>query len=87
MKITTGYLQDDESTEADDKVKQALVSGIESFTNLDYIEDEDQQGDGNFIVASSSKVGATIADDIKNSSDKVHSVFSGCDLLLHSGKV
>jgi SecD/SecF fusion protein len=56
IKVTTSYLIDDESNEADDKVKAALVKGLEPFK------------DSNPQILSSSKVGATIADDIKNTS-------------------
>lgn len=56
LKITTSYLSNDESQEADAKVQEALLS---SFTSL---------SDMNPTIQSSSKVGATIADDIKNTS-------------------
>jgi SecD/SecF fusion protein len=54
LKITTSYLNDDESAEADEKVRGGLMAGLAKFESLE----------------SSSKVGATIADDIKNSSAK-----------------
>jgi SecD/SecF fusion protein len=56
VKVTTSYLIDDESNEADDKVKAALIKGLEPFK------------DSNPQILSSTKVGATIADDIKNTS-------------------
>jgi SecD/SecF fusion protein len=68
VKITTSYLVDDESDTADDKVKSALIGGVEKFTNLKYSENDATIEDGQFSISSSSKVGATIADDIKNSS-------------------
>lgn len=67
LKITTTYLIDDESDEADNQVRAALINGVQSFTNLQYWEQDEADG-SHFIIASSSKVGATIADDIKNSS-------------------
>jgi SecD/SecF fusion protein len=67
MKVTTSYLVDDESDDADDKVKRALISGVEKFSGLKYTENEAQLDDQRFIISSSSKVGATIADDIKGS--------------------
>ncbi|MBX7124824.1 MAG: protein translocase subunit SecDF [Cyclobacteriaceae bacterium] len=67
MKVTTSYLIDDDSDEADDKVKAALISGVKKFTNQDYIETNTQVDETHFSILSSSKVGATIADDIKSS--------------------
>ena len=67
LKVTTTYKIDDESDEADNQVRAALISGVESFTNLQYWDQEDAD-ESHFIIASSSKVGATIADDIKRSS-------------------
>lgn len=68
VKVTTSYLIDEESEEADDKVKGALVSGLEKFTGLKFVEDDSKVDAGHFTISSSSKVGATIADDIKNAS-------------------
>ncbi len=67
MKVTTAYLVDDESDVADDKVKNALIGGIQKFNGLEYAESDTQVDDKHFTIASSSKVGATIADDIKGS--------------------
>ncbi len=64
LKVTTSYLTDDESTEADDQVRQTLVSGIEDFTGMQFVENESTVKDKTFTISSSSKVGATIADDI-----------------------
>ncbi|MEQ8241834.1 protein translocase subunit SecDF [Fulvivirga sp.] len=68
MKVTTSYLVNDETDGADDKVKNALVSGVESFTGLKYVVDDSQVDDARFSISGSSKVGATIADDIKSAS-------------------
>ncbi|RDV15132.1 protein translocase subunit SecDF [Pontibacter diazotrophicus] len=54
LKVTTSWLADDESIQADEQVKAALMSGLEEYGNL------------NPEILSSSKVGATIADDIQN---------------------
>lgn len=70
LKVTTSYLIDDESDEADAQVKAALVSGVSEFTGLEYIQDDTKMQEGQFTIASSSKVGATIADDIKNASSQ-----------------
>ncbi|MEM7548268.1 MAG: protein translocase subunit SecDF [Bacteroidota bacterium] len=68
VKITTAYLVDDESTDADEKVEQALINGISESTGLTFNRDDSQVDATSFTISSSSKVGATIADDIKNSS-------------------
>jgi len=67
MKVTTSYLVDDESDVADDKVKAALIQGVEKFKGIQFTENDAQVDDTHFTIASSSKVGATIADDIKGS--------------------
>ncbi len=66
MKVTTSYLVDDESEEADEKVKNALIQGVQKFNGKQYTEN-DEVDDSHFAISSSSKVGATIADDIKGS--------------------
>jgi len=68
MKVTTSYLIDEESDEADEKVRQNLISGLEAiFPNLQYAANATQLDDQHFTISGSSKVGASIADDIKNS--------------------
>ncbi len=67
MKVTTSYLVDDESDKADDNVKNALVAGVSKFTGLQFSENDAQIDENQFAISSSSKVGATIADDIKGS--------------------
>lgn len=67
MKVTTSYLVDDESEAADEKVKSALIKGLESTTGKKYTENDRQLDDQHFTIPSTSKVGATIADDIKSS--------------------
>ena len=68
LKITTSYLINDDSDDADVTVKNQLISGLENITNLSFIEDDTMLDKENFTISSSSKVGATIADDIQNSS-------------------
>jgi len=65
VKITTSYLVDDESTDADSLVQSAMISGVTGFTGLSFVEDADKMNLNTFTIAGSSKVGATIADDIK----------------------
>ena len=68
VKVTTSYLVNDESSEADETVEKALISGLEETTGLSYIEDDTKVDDAHFSISGSSKVGATIADDIKTAS-------------------
>lgn len=68
VKITTSFMINDESDEADAEVRAALISGLEGYSGLTYTPDDSNVNESNFAIASSSKVGATIADDIKNSS-------------------
>lgn len=67
MKVTTSYLTDDDSDVADDKVKNALIQGVQQFSGLQYIDNDVSLDSKHFTISSSTKVGATIADDIKNS--------------------
>ncbi|MFZ1809504.1 MAG: protein translocase subunit SecDF, partial [Cyclobacteriaceae bacterium] len=67
VKITTSYLVDDESSEADTKVRDAMIGGLEKFTGLEFVDNDGRVDDTHFSILSSSKVGATIADDIKSS--------------------
>jgi SecD/SecF fusion protein len=68
VKITTSYLVADESAEADSLVESAMIKGVSRFTGLSYVANEDKMGAETFMIAGSSKVGATIADDIKTAS-------------------
>lgn len=68
LRVTTSYLVDDESEEGDIKVEQALVNGVQDFTKKQLVRDASSVDESSFAIVSSSKVGATIADDIKNSS-------------------
>ncbi len=69
LKVTTSYRVDDESDEADADVRQRLIGGVEEFTGFTFEEDNSVAvPDSRFTISSSTKVGATIADDIRNSS-------------------
>ena len=68
VKVTTSYMVNDESTEADEAVEKALITGISEATGQSYIEDATKVDDQHFSIEGSSKVGATIADDIKTAS-------------------
>ncbi|MBD0403318.1 protein translocase subunit SecDF [Flammeovirga sp. EKP202] len=81
LKITTAYLVDDESTAADDKVQAAIIKGIESFTGLKY-SDKQKVDAGTFVIPSTSKVGATIADDITDGANEAV-LFSLAGIFLY----
>ncbi|NIK74668.1 SecD/SecF fusion protein [Thermonema lapsum] len=70
LKITTSYLIDDASDAADNTVREALEKGLNQFSEM------------NPKVLSSSKVGATIADDIRSTS-QVAVVFSLIVIFLY----
>lgn len=65
LKVTTTYLVTDESSEADDKVANVLKAGVSEFTGSQFAEAGSNSEGNKWTIASSSKVGATIADDIK----------------------
>ena len=70
LKITTSYLVDEEDTDFDNQVKEAMIKGLEEFSGQQFIADDSKVDDTHFTILSSEKVGATIADDIKSSSQK-----------------
>ena len=44
-----------------------LINGVQKFSGLQYVENDATVDEQHFTISSSSKVGATVADDIKNS--------------------
>ncbi|NMM47427.1 protein translocase subunit SecDF [Marinigracilibium pacificum] len=68
VKVTTSYMIDDESLEADQKVEKTLIDGISEITGLTYKENAQQVDGESFTIMSSSKVASSIAEDIKNTS-------------------
>ncbi|BDD10561.1 protein translocase subunit SecDF [Fulvitalea axinellae] len=68
LKITTTFMINDDTDAADETVKNALVAGLEKATNEKFAGEGVNPKAGEFSIQSSSKVGATIADDIKTSS-------------------
>ena len=55
MKITTSYQIEDDSEVGDDKVKNALIQGIQKFSGLTYIENDATVDEQHFTISSSSK--------------------------------
>ena len=68
LKITTSYLMDIDEEDTDDQVQAALVRGVSEATGKQYVQDGREISQGEFSIVSSTKVGATIADDIKDAS-------------------
>ncbi|NRA51886.1 MAG: protein translocase subunit SecF, partial [Phaeodactylibacter sp.] len=66
--VVTDYLVESTEDDADEQVMEALYSGVNSITggSLDFEQFKAPDGEGTH-VESSSKVGPTIADDIKSS--------------------
>lgn len=69
LKITTSYQIENESPESDADVKQRIITGIADFTQLDFSEDA-KATSTTFVIPSTSKVGASMADDISISAQK-----------------
>ncbi len=82
MKVTTSYLIDDDSDTADEKVKTALITGLENFSGLKYTANDYGIDKDHFTIGSSSKVGATVADDIKDSAWEA-SLFSLAAIFIY----
>ena len=70
IKVTTSYQVTDESSEMDENVREILIAGLAESTGQMFIADGSKVDDTHFAILSSEKVGATIADDIKNDSMK-----------------
>ncbi|WP_439482966.1 protein translocase subunit SecDF [Cyclobacterium plantarum] len=68
LKVTTSYLVNEDNEEANREVENKIKEGIATVTGFNFIEDATQMSDGAFAITGSNKVGATVADDIKNSS-------------------
>lgn len=82
MKVTTAYHIEDNSEEADKLVRDALITGVENFSGSKYIDQEGSVADGHFSISGTSKVGATVADDIKKSAWKA-SLFSLIGIFIY----
>ncbi|WP_419241199.1 protein translocase subunit SecDF [Cardinium endosymbiont of Nabis limbatus] len=68
MQITTSYLSDEDVTASDQKVRNKLVKALKACTKL---EQEDRVSAGSsFTITSSTKVGATVAQDVQKSAKK-----------------
>jgi len=70
LKVTTSYQINETSDDADSLVRSALIAGLTDYSGLSYVEDATLLDASSFAISGQSKVSATIADDIKNSSYK-----------------
>ncbi|MEP1086770.1 MAG: protein translocase subunit SecDF [Algoriphagus sp.] len=68
LKVTTSYLVNEDDAESNLEVESKVKEGIASVTGLTYTDDAEALTSGQFAITGSSKVGATVADDIKASS-------------------
>ncbi|HEY8512092.1 MAG TPA: protein translocase subunit SecDF [Cyclobacteriaceae bacterium] len=83
VRVTTSYLIDEPSDEAGQQVRQRLIQGIEeAFPGVKYTDQPNQVDEQHFTIASESKVGPTVADDIKKSAWKA-TLFSLIGIFLY----
>ena len=68
LKVTTSYLVNEDDAESNLEVESKVKEGIASVTGLAFTDDATTLASGQFAITGSSKVGATVADDIKASS-------------------
>lgn len=68
LKVTTSYLINEDDDASNKEVEAKVKEGIATVTGFTFAENPEQIGDGQFSISGSSKVGATVADDIKASS-------------------
>ena len=68
MKVTTSYLINEDDDASNKEVEAKVKEGIAAVTGFELSEDPAIIGANQFAITGSSKVGATVADDIKASS-------------------
>ncbi|SEG28241.1 protein translocase subunit SecDF [Algoriphagus boritolerans] len=68
LKVTTSYLINEDDDASNKEVEAKVKEGIATVTGFTFAENPEQIGAGQFSITGSSKVGATVADDIKTSS-------------------
>jgi SecD/SecF fusion protein len=68
MKVTTSYLINEDDDASNAEVERRVIEGIGTITGLNFSMDAANLTDEQFAITGSSKVGATVADDIKKSS-------------------
>lgn len=68
LKVTTSYLINEDDAASNLEVETKVKEGISTVTGLSFTSDAENLSEGEFAITGSSKVGATVADDIKTSS-------------------
>jgi SecD/SecF fusion protein len=68
LKVTTSYLVNEDDAASNLEVENKVKAGITTVTGLTFTADVAKLANGKFAITGSSKVGATVADDIKASS-------------------
>ena len=68
LKVTTSYLINEDDDASNKEVESKVKEGITAVTGFALVENTTQLKDKQFSITGSSKVGATVANDIKSSS-------------------
>lgn len=68
LKVTTSYLINEDDDASNKEVESKVKEGITTVTGFTFVENSAKLGDKQFSITGSSKVGATVANDIKASS-------------------
>lgn len=68
LKVTTSYLINEDDDASNKEVESKVKEGIAAVTGFTFVENTAQLGEKQFSITGSSKVGATVANDIKSSS-------------------
>jgi SecD/SecF fusion protein len=68
MKVTTSYLINEDDDTSNAEVEKRVIEGLATVTGYTFANDASRMADNQFAITGSSKVGATVADDIKKSS-------------------
>lgn len=68
LKVTTSYLINEDDDVSNREVEAKVKEGIAKVTGFTFVDNADQITADQFSITGSSKVGATVADDIKTSS-------------------
>src|SRR5690606_33360306 len=67
VKITTSYMIEEDTSDAEEKVQNTLLRSIQDATGFTYTSNPLHTEDSSFSIVSTSKVGPSIAGDIQAS--------------------
>lgn len=70
IKVTTSYMINEESSTVEEEVKSKLITALQGITGLKYIDNAVETPESTFNIASTTKVGPSIAGDIQASAKK-----------------